>query len=150
MKWELVIFDISGTLRDGQGKLFAGLKDILHKLHNDGVTLAVASSLSVGGIRRFLDENGVEELFAVIKSADQAEPKPHPAMIEKILLETGVEANCALMVGDSPEDIRMAKAAGVASCAALWRDGLDEHQFVALQPDFMIQLTGELLTVTQQ
>lgn len=149
MTWQLVIFDVSGTLRDGEGRLFPGLREVLEALHGQGVALAVASSLSVGGIRRFLDENGVEDLFSVIKSADQAEPKPHPAMLRQILLETGVEASAALMVGDSPEDVLMAKAAGVASCAALWRDGLEAHQFIALQPDFMVQPISELLTVIQ-
>lgn len=150
MAWELVIFDVSGTLRDGEGSLFPGLREVLKTLHGQGTQLAIASSLSVGGIRRFLDENCVEEVFSVIKSVDQAEPKPHPKMLEQILLETGADPARSLMVGDSPEDIRMAKNAGVASCAALWRDDLTPQQFIALQPDFMVQLVGELLTVTQQ
>ena len=150
MRWELVVFDISGTLRNGDGKLFSGLTEVLQQLHQDGVVLAVASSLSVGAIRRFLDDNGVEELFSVVKSVDQAEPKPHPAMLRQILLETGVEAKAALMVGDSPEDVLMAKAAGVASCAALWRDGLEMNQFIALHPDFMVQPISEFLTTVQQ
>lgn len=150
MSWQLIIFDISGTLRNGEGKLFDGLKEVLHGLHGQGVTLAVASSLSVGSIRRFLDENGVEELFSVIKSVDQAEPKPHPAMLRQILLETATEPAQALMVGDSPEDILMAKTAGVASCAALWRDGSEKHQFMDLHPDFMVQLESEFLTAIQQ
>lgn len=142
----LVIFDVSGTLRDGRGKLFDGLFDVLHHLHRRGITLAIASSLSVGGIRRFLDDNGVEDLFSCIKSADQAEPKPHPMMLEKILLETATAPEDAVMIGDSPDDIVMARAAGVASIAALWRDGLVLQQCVDLRPQAMLHSVDDILT----
>lgn len=150
MTYKLVVFDVSGTLRNGEGQLFDGLHSVLTQLNQNGVALAVASSLSVGGIRRFLDDNGVEDLFCCVKSADQAEPKPHPAMLQQILLETATEPQDAVMVGDSPEDVLMAKSAGVASAAALWRDGHEAHQFMDLHPDYMVQLVSELLTTLQQ
>jgi len=150
MTYKLVVFDVSGTLRNGEGRLFDGLSDVLRQLHQQGVQLAVASSLSVGGIRRFLDDNGIEGLFCCIKSADQTEPKPHPAMLKQILLETAIEPHETIMIGDSPEDILMAKAAGIASIAALWRDGAEVHQFIDLRPDFVLQLVSELLNTLQQ
>ena len=52
--------------------------------------------------------------------ADDHPSKPHPAMIRAALAETGVEAERAVMLGDTVFDIDMAAAAGVPSLGVAW------------------------------
>jgi phosphoglycolate phosphatase len=46
---------------------------------------------------------------------DECFSKPHPQMLEEIMGELGVIPEKALMIGDSPFDLQMARNARVAS-----------------------------------
>ncbi|MBK6735202.1 MAG: aminotransferase class I/II-fold pyridoxal phosphate-dependent enzyme [bacterium] len=60
---------------------------------------------------RFLDRFGLSDLFACMVSRDDAAPKPDPAPVREALRRLGIER--AWMVGDTPDDITAARAAGV-------------------------------------
>jgi phosphoglycolate phosphatase len=47
-----------------------------------------------------------------VQVADDHPSKPHPAMLEACLAETGVDASNATMIGDTTYDIEMGRAAG--------------------------------------
>ena len=47
--------------------------------------------------------------------ADEAQSKPSPDMLNKLLDRSGVDAQDAIMVGDTTHDLKMAKAAGIKS-----------------------------------
>jgi phosphoglycolate phosphatase len=51
------------------------------------------------------------------RCADEAFSKPHPQMLEDILVETGIDNGRALMVGDTVYDMQMARSAKVAGLA---------------------------------
>ena len=46
--------------------------------------------------------------------------KPHPAMLESALAETGVDVADALMIGDTTFDIELAGNAGVGAVGVDW------------------------------
>ena len=46
--------------------------------------------------------------------------KPDPAMVLRALAESGVEASCAAMIGDTSFDVRMGRAAGVHAVGVAW------------------------------
>ncbi len=76
------------------------------------VPLAVVTGRPRHDLDQFLDQQGVRDLFRVqVCRDDTTELKPHPAPVRKALSELGVER--AWLIGDTPDDMRSARAAGV-------------------------------------
>lgn len=97
--------------------LFAGAHETLHTLAAQGYTLAVATGKSRRGLDKVLDETGLAALFPITRCADETRSKPHPQMLEEILVDCGTRVQDALMIGDSEYDLRMAQAIGMDSLA---------------------------------
>ena len=93
--------------------MFEGVESLLTSLAEQEYWLAVATGKSRRGLDRVLDEYNLRHHFHVTRCADECFSKPHPLMLEEIMGYVGVEANQALMVGDSEYDILMAQNAGV-------------------------------------
>ena len=53
--------------------------------------------------------------FYPVVSSEISRSKPNPAMLNQILSELGIQADQALMIGDSPQDLQMAQNAKVDS-----------------------------------
>src|SRR5690606_6797062 len=87
----------------------AGLAHMLAGLQQQGVKLAVATGKSRKGLDRVLKQTSSEQLFVTTRAASETRSKPDPLMLEEILAETGVQAEHALMVGDTSYDLEMAQ-----------------------------------------
>ena len=98
---------------------FAGVPDLLAELHASGFRLAVATGKSREGLDKAFEQTGLATYFESVRCANDRLAKPHPAMLEEILAETGVPAGRALMVGDSVHDLNMAKAARVGGVGVM-------------------------------
>ncbi|RMF83934.1 MAG: HAD family hydrolase [Nitrospirae bacterium] len=126
----------------GRTPLFPGVREALGRLAARGLRLALATGKSRAGVDRFLAESGLA--FEAIRCADTAaHPKPHPAMVEEILEETGVAPARALMVGDTPYDLEMAHAAGVASCGVA-SGGFTREELAACGPALLLDRFAQL------
>jgi len=136
--YKLVIFDVSGTLDDGAGHLYDGIKTLLQDLHTSGVMIALATQLGRSGLNDFIARENLQDILTASVCAGEANYKPDPEMIDLLLIETGVEATSAIMVGDSSGDILMAKAAKISSCAVSW-DGNWYADVLQCEPDFRIE-----------
>jgi histidinol-phosphate aminotransferase len=73
--------------------------------------LAVVTGRPRGDAVRFLEEHGIDDLFSELVCMEDAPPKPDPAPVELALERLGVST--AWMVGDTPDDLLAARAAGV-------------------------------------
>jgi phosphoglycolate phosphatase len=82
--------------------------------------LGIATGKSRRGVDRLLEREGLAGVFATIMTADDAPSKPHPAMIQQAMAETGAEANGTVMIGDTSFDILMARAASVRGIGVGW------------------------------
>ena len=100
--------------------LYDGIADLLHALHADGWSLAVATGKSDRGLQACLAAHGLSDLFISLQTADRHPSKPHPAMLEAALFEAATEADKAVMIGDTTFDIEMGRAANVASIGVAW------------------------------
>jgi len=100
--------------------LYDGIADLLHSLHADGWSLAVATGKSDRGLQACLAAHGLSDLFISLQTADRHPSKPHPAMLEAALFEAATEADKAVMIGDTTFDIEMGRAANVASIGVAW------------------------------
>ena len=111
--------------------LFPGCKDAIAALAaRSDVTLGIATGKSRRGVDRLITTEGWDGIFTTIQTADEHPSKPHPSMLHQAMLETGIGAADAIMVGDTTYDIIMARAAGVGALGVTWgyhhRDELEE------------------------
>ena len=100
--------------------LYDGIAELLHSLHADGWSLAVATGKSDRGLEACLASHGLTDLFVSLQTADRHPSKPHPAMLEAALFEGAVQPAQAVMIGDTSFDIDMARAARVRSIGVAW------------------------------
>lgn len=97
--------------------LFAGAKEVLESLKQQGYDLAIATGKSRRGLDKVLRDTELEAYFPITRCADEAFSKPHPKMLEEVLTDHDLEVGRALMIGDSEYDIQMANNANMDSLA---------------------------------
>ncbi|MFT7388345.1 MAG: phosphoglycolate phosphatase [Candidatus Endobugula sp.] len=92
---------------------FVGVEEGLATLRDSGFKMAVATGKSRRGLDRVLDRLNMRSYFDASRCADETRSKPHPLMLEELLLEMDVDADKAVMVGDTEYDMEMAENARV-------------------------------------
>lgn len=99
-------------------RLIAGVSAAMMRLAQAGVRQGIVTSGNRSRVERELRALAIESLFAaVVCSEDVTRKKPHPEGLLQALRSLNVEPADAVYVGDSPEDVQMARAAGVFSVA---------------------------------
>jgi len=94
--------------------MLGGAREALEALRRAGLTLGIVTSGSGPRVAREMEGLGLRGLFGAVISADDVEKrKPDPEPIVRALERLGMPAAEAAYVGDSPEDVEMARAAGV-------------------------------------
>lgn len=88
--------------------LFDGVKEVLDTLKELGYDLAIATGKSRRGLDKGLIDTGLEAYFPITRCADETRSKPHPQMLEEILVDCNTDANKTLMIGDSEYDLQLA------------------------------------------
>ncbi|MFW5543939.1 MAG: HAD family hydrolase [Prevotella sp.] len=110
----------------------------LHRLHNDGLSLAIASSRSTRSLEEFIDRFGWNGLFSDVIGADKVtKAKPHPEPVERILADLHFLPKDAVVVGDAPYDIMMGTNASTRTCAVTYGNAQLESLSEA-KPDWVI------------
>ncbi|APE42349.1 HAD family hydrolase [Sulfitobacter alexandrii] len=101
--------------------LYPGARAALEALRaRDDVLLGVATGKSKRGLDKLVEGHGLHGMFQTLQCADFHPSKPHPSMLLTALAETGVDADRAVMVGDTSFDMDMAQAAGIAGIGVGW------------------------------
>jgi phosphoglycolate phosphatase len=101
--------------------VFPGVTAGLNTLRDNGFVLAVATSKFYTNADALLRAAGLRESFTMVLGADQViHPKPHPEMGQLIMQTVGIGADRAFMVGDTVQDLLMARAAGMRSIAVTY------------------------------
>jgi len=86
----------------------------LARLRSSGMLLGLVTSGEHTRVGRELAAFGVESFFAALVCAEDVQNrKPHPEPLRLALDQLGLPPAAAAYVGDSPEDIQMARSAGV-------------------------------------
>lgn len=97
---------------------FEGIPELLDELRARGQRMGVATSKRTVPLLRQMGRWGWEAYFdPIITPDDVTHGKPHPESLQLMQTRTGLAAEDILMVGDTPFDLDMAKAAGVPSLA---------------------------------
>lgn len=101
--------------------LYPGIPELLDRLAQvDALLLGVATGKSRRGLTRLIEAHGLQKRFITTQVADDHPSKPHPAMLFACLDDTGLEAEQAVMIGDTSYDMDMAEAAGIRGIGVTW------------------------------
>lgn len=98
-------------------KFYPGVMDALDNYRSAGYQLAVATGKSRRGLHRVLSGHKMLDYFDITRCADETHSKPDPLMLHEILKHCSAAPQQAIMVGDSPFDLRMANNANVPGVA---------------------------------
>ena len=110
----------------------------LHRLHNNGLSLAIASSRSTRSLEDFIERFGWNGLFSDVIGADKVtKAKPHPDPVNHILADLNFKPEDTLVVGDAPYDILMGRNAGTRTCAVTYGNATRQSLLDA-GPDWVI------------
>jgi HAD superfamily hydrolase (TIGR01549 family) len=106
---------LSGYARE-ESSLVPGAMAALERFHESGLAQGIVTSGDATRVRRELEVLGVARFFSsVVCAGEAARKKPYPEPLFLALSRLGIPASEAAYVGDSPEDVEMARAAGVYS-----------------------------------
>ena len=125
-------------------ELFDGVKEALARLSTMDLRLTIASSRSSPSLKLFLKNMGIADHFSYIVAADTVvKHKPDPEPVLQTLRECGYKPEEAIVVGDMPVDVLMARHAGVRSVGVTWGNAQREELETA-GADYVIDHISEL------
>ena len=124
-------------------KLIAGARHVLAKL-SGAHDLGLVTSGDRDRVSRQLREFRLTTLFAArVCSGDTLRKKPHPEPLRMALRQMQLSPSACVYVGDAPQDVEMARRAGVRAIGVLGPFPT-EKRLRAAQPDFLIASIEEL------
>ena len=124
------------------------MEDALERLHAEGRRLAVVTAKRSATVRLAFEHVPLGHLFEVVVGGDETERhKPDPEPLLLAAERMGVRPEEAAYVGDSPFDIRAAKAAGVFAIAVAWGGIHADDVLRREEPDAFVRHAEELLGV---
>jgi pyrophosphatase PpaX len=132
-----------------QLEAFEGMLELLPTLRSRGHVLGIVTAKRRETVElAFARFPELRELTDVLVGADDTERhKPDPDPLLEALRRLDAEPESAAYVGDSPFDIRAAKAAGLLAVAVGWGGIHHEERLLAEEPDVFVREPEELLDV---
>jgi len=128
-------------------ELLDGVRTLIEDLHQNGIQLILASSASKVTIDRVFTRFGLHDFFThIVSGEDFPKSKPHPAIFEHAAsLSTAPKENC-IVIEDSTNGVRAAKAAGIYCVGYVSEHSKDQHLDEAdLVINHFKELTAEVI-----
>jgi len=130
-------------------KLMAGARRILATLANTH-RLGLVTSGDRDRVTRQLREFRLSSLFAArVCSGDTLRKKPHPEPLRLALRQMELHPSACVYVGDAPQDVEMARRAGVRAIGVLGPFPT-KRRLRAARPEFLIKSIVELPEVLKR
>jgi phosphoglycolate phosphatase-like HAD superfamily hydrolase len=99
---------------------FSAVPDLLRRVRDAGLRIAVAPSAKKDEVDKYLDIAGIADLVDLTTSSDDAEEsKPAPDIFEIVLKKLEIEGADAVAIGDTPYDAEAAGRANIATIGVL-------------------------------
>ena len=125
-------------------KLLPGARRVLAQLARRHA-LGLVTSGDRDRVHRQLREFNLSDHFAAcVCSGDTRLRKPHPAPLRLALRHMALRPGETVYVGDSPEDLQMARSAGVCAAIAILGPFPTEKRLRAAKPDLLLESISEL------
>lgn len=95
-----------------------GARELVEKLAERRFTTVVVTSTSDANVRPLLEIAGIDDVVSALTTGDDVErAKPEPDVVRAGLRKAGVNADHAVLLGDTPYDVAAGRSAGVAVIA---------------------------------
>ncbi len=94
-------------------RIFDGVVDFLSYAKNKGIKVALVTSATEQLAKKFLQAQGINELFDTIVTPGQGKGKPSPDIYFKALEEVSCEAGDTVVIEDSPNGVQAGVNAGI-------------------------------------
>jgi HAD superfamily hydrolase (TIGR01549 family) len=99
---------------------FSAVPDLLRRVREAGLQIAIASSAKKDEVDKYLDIARIVDLVHLTTSSDDVdESKPAPDIFEIVLKKLKMESADAVAIGDTPYDAEAAGKAGVPTVGVL-------------------------------
>jgi pyrophosphatase PpaX len=126
---------------------YEGVEELLSSLHEQGASVGIVSLKPRRAGDLELDIIGLRRLIGLAVWGDDVQrPKPEPDGVLRAMADLGADPRSTLVIGDSPADIMMGRAAGTRTAAAMW-GGSSRERLLAASPDLALDAPGDLLSV---
>src|SRR5215470_78329 len=126
-----------------QPQLIPGVRRVLQAVRRRH-ELGLVTSGDRDRVVRQLREFRLTRIFSArVCSGDTLMKKPHPAPLRLALRQMELEAACCVYVGDAPQDVEMARRAGMRAIGVLGPFPT-EKRLRAARPEFLIDSLEEL------
>ena len=126
----------------------AGIEDVLVRLKEHGRRLGIVTAKRRATVDLAFNVLPLRHLFDTIVGGDETERhKPDPAPLLLAAERLNVDPKTCAYVGDSPFDIRAAKAARMHAIAVTWGGIHDTAKLLAEGPDAIVDTAEELYGV---
>jgi pyrophosphatase PpaX len=123
----------------------AGMEDVLLRLHEEGRRLGVVTAKRRATVELAFASVPLAHLFETVVGGDETEKhKPDPEPLLLAAERMGVAPTDCAYVGDSPFDIRAARAAEMYAVAVTWGRIHDRSKLEREQPDAVVDTAEEL------
>jgi pyrophosphatase PpaX len=123
----------------------AGMEDVLVRLHEQGRRLGVVTAKRRSTVELAFATVPIAHLFETVVGGDETEKhKPDPEPLLLAAKRMGVVPTDCAYVGDSPFDIRAAKAAQMYAVAVTWGRIHDRSKLEREEPDAIVDTAEEL------
>jgi pyrophosphatase PpaX len=126
----------------------AGIEDVLVRLKDEGRRLGIVTAKRRATVELAFNVLPIEHFFETVVGGDETKehkPAPEPLLLAAERLD--VDPHTCAYVGDSPFDIRAAKAAEMHAIAVTWGGIHDRAKLEAEQPDAIVDNAEELYGV---
>jgi pyrophosphatase PpaX len=125
-----------------------GVDDLLVRLKGEGRRLGIVTAKRRATVELAFNVLPIEHLFEAVVGGDETvRHKPDPEPLQLAAERLNVFPHDCVYVGDSPFDIRAAKAAGMFAVAVTWGGIHDRAKLEAEEPDAIVDNAEELYGV---
>ena len=127
---------------------YDGIEELLSSLRERGASVGIVSLKPRRAGNLELDFIGIRRLIGLAVWGDDVQrPKPDPDGVLRAMSDLGADPRSTLVIGDSPADIMMGRAAGTQTAAAMW-GGSSRELLLEASPDMALDEPADLLKVT--
>jgi pyrophosphatase PpaX len=125
-----------------------GMEDVLVRLHEEGRRLGVVTAKRRATVELAFARVPLAHLFETVVGGDETEKhKPDPEPLLLGAQRMNADPSETAYVGDSPFDMRAAKAAGMFAVAVTWGRIHERERLEREAPDAIVDSAEELLAV---
>jgi phosphoglycolate phosphatase len=146
-QWVTQAFDEADATTDRKELLrpIPGIERLLSQLKQTGFFLALATNDERRDTEAMISDLGWDGLFdRILCSGEVSQPKPHPEMVLSICRDLAVLPREAVFIGDTVNDMKMGKRAGLALTIGAVEGGVTPREELEKVADIVVDSIRDL------